>query len=191
MDYSKYYDLENYLFEEIFNKFQENKKLDAFDFFCILIWKSNRSKTKHAKRLLKIAHEKNELRDVNLDRICEYITERIYNESNKFEYPLKLEYLLKEWKFRLPTASAILTVLYPDKFTVYDLRVCQTLSEYKNLADESNITQVVNGYFDFVEKMKLTVPQKATLREKDKYLWGKSFYNDLINFNSKIYDKTL
>ena len=28
---------------------------------------------------------------------------------------------MTRWKFRLPTASAILSVLYPDMFTIYDV----------------------------------------------------------------------
>ncbi|MBI5401439.1 hypothetical protein HZB05_01255 [Candidatus Wolfebacteria bacterium] len=160
MDYSKYYDLEKYLFEKVSEKFHKNKKLNAFDFFCILIWKANRSKTKQAERLLKISHKNGGLEDSNFDKICEHITEKIYNTPNK------LEYLLKEWKFRLPTASAILTVLYPDEFTIYDSRVCQTLTEFKKLAEKSNITQLVNGYFAFIEKVKLTVPKKQLLEKR-------------------------
>ena len=34
---------------------------------------------------------------------------------------------MRDWKLRLPTASAVLTVLYPEDFTVYDQRVCKML----------------------------------------------------------------
>jgi len=39
----------------------------------------------------------------------------------------RLRVLSVDWNLRLPTASAILAVLWPDKFTVYDIRVCQGL----------------------------------------------------------------
>ena len=52
IDYRKFYDLENYLFEEVSKRFSEHGYLHAFDFFCIVIWKANRSKSKIAKRLL-------------------------------------------------------------------------------------------------------------------------------------------
>jgi hypothetical protein len=55
-DYRKLYDLENYLFEEVSRHFSELGYLHAFDFFCIVIWKANRSKSKIAKRLLSRGH---------------------------------------------------------------------------------------------------------------------------------------
>jgi hypothetical protein len=36
--------------------------------------------------------------------------------------------LMRDWGLRLPMASAILTVLFPEEFTVYDQRVCGSLS---------------------------------------------------------------
>ena len=42
---------------------------------------------------------------------------------------------MTKWAFRLPTASAILTVLYPDVFTVYDRRVCKVLGAFDQLAN--------------------------------------------------------
>jgi hypothetical protein len=34
---------------------------------------------------------------------------------------------MRDWGLRLPMASAILTILYPEDFTVSDVRVCQML----------------------------------------------------------------
>ncbi len=51
-DFLRYYDLEGYLLAEVGPRFRETSKISAFDFFCILIWKSNRAKTKHARRML-------------------------------------------------------------------------------------------------------------------------------------------
>lgn len=177
MDYSKYYDLEKYLFEEVSKKFHENKKLNAFDFFCILIWKSNRNKRMHAERLKKISGKN------SLDEICEEITANIFHKTDK------MEYLIKEWKFRLPTASAILTVLYPDQFSIYDFRVCEILNNYKNLGDKANADELKKGYDEFLEDVKMEVPQKIKLRDKDKYLWGKSFYNNLSENLTQQFNK--
>src|SRR5262245_38560158 len=41
-----------YLFNTVHRRFAERGYLGAFDFFCIVIWKANRAKTKVAKRLL-------------------------------------------------------------------------------------------------------------------------------------------
>ena len=55
-DYRKFNDLENYLFGDVSRRFSEQGYLKAFDFFCIVIWKANRSKSKIAKRLLSKGH---------------------------------------------------------------------------------------------------------------------------------------
>jgi len=52
VDYRKYYHLERYLFEEVTCSYETNKTLNAFDFFCIVVWKANRAKSKVAERLL-------------------------------------------------------------------------------------------------------------------------------------------
>lgn len=39
----------------------------------------------------------------------------------------RLQVLMAGWKFRLPAATAILSVFYPDEFSVYDYRVCEEL----------------------------------------------------------------
>lgn len=52
IDFRRYYDLESHLFTAVGPKFRGLGRLDAFDFFCIVIWKANRSKSKVAKRLL-------------------------------------------------------------------------------------------------------------------------------------------
>lgn len=36
--------------------------------------------------------------------------------------------LVKKWEFFLPTAAAILTILYPDEFAIFDWRVCDELN---------------------------------------------------------------
>ncbi len=41
--------------------------------------------------------------------------------------------LIEDWGFRLPMASAILTVLYPEEFTVYDVRVCNEVEGYHSI----------------------------------------------------------
>lgn len=50
MDYRAFYHLESYLFNTVRIRFLENGFLDAFDFFCIVIWKANRSKSKIARK---------------------------------------------------------------------------------------------------------------------------------------------
>lgn len=48
-EYLKYYDLENYILTDVRANFKANGHLNSFDFFCIIIWKANRAKSKIAK----------------------------------------------------------------------------------------------------------------------------------------------
>lgn len=170
MDYSKYYALDEYLFTEITKKFKNIGYLDSFDFFCIVIWKANRAKSKIANRICSVSNSK------DLDFICKKITSEIFNSKSKEE---RLRNLLITWKFRLPMASAILTVLYPDEFTIYDVRVCSILQKHHDLTNKTKTDEIVKGYFEFLDDVRKKVPEKSVLRDKDKFLWGKSFYEDL------------
>ena len=66
-DYSKYYDLNAYLFNEVSKNYQDKGYINAFDFFSIIIWKANRAKTNIFKKITKIANSS------NLDKISNYI----------------------------------------------------------------------------------------------------------------------
>lgn len=169
-DFSKYYDLNDYLFNEISKKYHKNKFIDAFDFFCIIIWKANRAKTNIFRKITEIA----QINDLN--KICKDITLNLYNIKNKEE---KLKYLLQDWQFGIPMASAILSVLFPHDFTIYDVRVCQILKNHEKLANKTNLNRIINGYFQYVEDVIREVPERHSLREKDIYLWGKSFFLEL------------
>ena len=78
-NYLKIYDLERYICEDVHKKFHKNGRLDAFDFFCILIWKSNRNKSDHAKRLLDLSEQK------DLESAVRVITEEINDEFHDGE----------------------------------------------------------------------------------------------------------
>ena len=63
----------------------------------------------------------------NLEQAVKALTAKIYIAKNNKS---KLEVLIK-YKFLLPMSSAILAVLYPKDFTVYDVRVCETFLKFK------------------------------------------------------------
>jgi len=113
----------------------------------------------------------------NIKDGCRELTLGISKKGDKKE---KLTYLLEDWEFRLPMASAILAILYPNNFTVYDIRVCKTLCKYEKLGSKSN-NRIIGEYFDFVGDVKKSVNKYPSLRDKDRYLWGKSFSDDLNN----------
>lgn len=170
MDYAKLYDLEKYLFSEVSKKFQEKGQIEAFDFFCIIIWKANRAKSKIAKKLLDI--------NSDLDKAAIEITKNIFEGKTDKD---RLSVLIKKYGFRLPMASAILTVFYPEEFTVYDVRVCEILNDFQNLDNKINFESIWNGYDKYRETIIKKEPNNLTLREKDRYFWGESFYRQLNN----------
>jgi len=186
-DYRKYYFLEDYLSGEIRNNFIKNGYLLPEEFFCIIIWKANRRKTKIREKFPKDR--------IELENIIKKITREVYNKHDKNgqigneEKRRKLEILLKEgskYGFRLSIASAILTILYPEDFTIYDYRVLGQLNaekkEDEKVKDFTYSKDVINKYFQFfVEIEKTRKKHNLTLRDADRYLFGKSFYEDLKN----------
>ena len=169
IDYLKFYDPENYLFEEVSRRFSEHGYLKAFDFFCIVIWKANRSKSKIAKRLLSKGHP-----DLNSAVVA--LTKSLANAADD---KARMKILIVEWGFRLPMASAILTVLDPISFTVYDFRICEVLGGFLNLQYKTNIDSLWNDYESFVAAVNKATPSEYNLRDKDRWLWGKSFCQQL------------
>ena len=77
-------------------------------------------------------------------------------------------------------ASAILTVCYPDEFTVYDIRVCGMLGGYRGL-EAVKFERMWEGYQEFMGAVKRKAPAGLSLRDKDRWLWGKSRYEELRN----------
>jgi len=159
--------LENYLFGEVRGNFQKRGFLTPEEFFCIVIWKANRAKSKIKAKLLR--------RGGGLEQIVKKLTNEIFKASESRE---RLKILLDGWKFNLPMATAILTILYPEDFTIYDIRVRGELG-IEDFAGRKN--QIERYFSEFLSRVKEKAKGK-NLRDKDKYLWGKSFYEDLAAF---------
>lgn len=166
----QFYTLESYLFNTVHRRFVEQGYLGAFDFFCIVIWKANRAKTKVAKRLLGDSTK-------TLDEVVGELTKAIAAQRTPKDRMRVL--MFGNIRFRLPMASAILTVLYPDEFTVYDYRVCETLGGFQNLTNPTNIDRMWEGYSAFKSAVIRNSPAGLSLRDRDRYLWGKSFRDQL------------
>jgi hypothetical protein len=172
MDYLDYYDLESYLLNTVRDRFQEQGRLNAFDFFSIVIWKANRAKTHVAKRLLGHGQGFKDLESAVTD-----LTEGLARQPTSKE---RFRYLWGDWGFQLPMASAILTILYPDDFTIYDYRVCNALDDFHNLINRSKFDDVWSGYEALCRRVKEATPNGLSLRDKDRYLWGKSAHEQLL-----------
>lgn len=172
MDYVKLYHQEQYILEDVRRRFQENHYLTAFDFFCIIIWKANRAKSKVAGRLMK------NTRSVKgkLDATVKRLTTGLFQCSDA---KARMRFLIEDWSLRLPIASAVLTVLYPNEFTVYDKRVCDVLGRFHSLQEQSTFEKIWDGYEDFTLEVKCNAPSELSLRDKDRYIWAKSFHDQL------------
>lgn len=168
-DYSRYYDLESYLFGEVSQRFTSSKQLSAFAFFCIVVWKANRSKSKVAKRLLAQCH-------ADLSAAVQALTTSVVEANDNKE---RLRVLIEDWGFRLPMASAILTVLFPEDFTVYDIRVCEVFNDFKDAQYKTKYEDLWVRYSKYLERVRASVPSANSLRDKDRYLWGQSFHGQL------------
>lgn len=176
MDYLKYYDLERYLFDDVCSRFHSEGSISAFDFFSIVIWKANRAKSRIAGRLL----DRN--RSVSLDDHVRKLTVSLHDASSDKE---RLRILMMDWRFLLPMASAILTVLWQDEFTVYDSRACGQLGSFSELAsltasDRHSFDRIWERYTEFSQAVRAKAPQGLSLRDGDRFLWGRSAAEQLI-----------
>ncbi len=167
MNYHRYANVETNLFPEIALKFSQDGSLDPVDFWAILVWKANRSKSKLRRRLTEDGR--------TFSESVRGIANSIYNAPAPKD---KLGALMVDWRFRLPTAIAILTVLYPDEFTVYDYRVCEQLNAFRELKNRRFSDDLWDQYQEFKFAVINAAPDGATLRDADHYLWGRSWHED-------------
>jgi thermostable 8-oxoguanine DNA glycosylase len=81
----------------------------------------------------------------------------------------------------VPIASAILTVCYPDRFTILDYRAWEALFHFKKVESKS-IPVDIGSYFNYLGKCREMAREKnMSLRELDHALWGWSKRNSIIN----------
>jgi hypothetical protein len=80
-----------------------------------------------------------------------------------------------EWGFRLPMGSSILSVLWPESFTVYDVRACEQLQAHQHLANLTKFDRIWDGYVAFVADVsRIGARESLSLRDTDRHLWGMS-----------------
>jgi hypothetical protein len=169
IDYRKYYHLERYLFDEVSATFQATGNIEPADFYLIVIWKANRAKSKIKKKLIAKAGSFS----AGVEAICQTLCAAPNAKA-------RLNVLLSEWGFRLPMATAILTVLYPNEFTVYDIRVCDVLNAFHGLDSRAFSDALWSEYNRYIDAVRAAVPMSLDLRDMDRYLWGRSLYEQVL-----------
>ena len=174
-DYRSYYDLENHLFNVVGPRWREQGWLSAFDLFTIFTWKANRARKYMVNRMYSQKH-------ASLDEAAHELTAALAAQP---DLRLAFQYLIDHWEFRLPTASALLTVLHPETVTIYDTRVCASLEsinrsyQFGHLADVFNFDKLWTGYQAYRDAVVATAPANLSLRDKDRWHWGHSSFKDL------------
>lgn len=163
IQYQKFYNDERYLLEEVGPQFRKTGVIDPPDFYMILIWKAERAKTNHLKRLKNKAG--------TFRGAVSEIASALFNAHGQKE---RLRTLMDNWGFYIPTATAILTILYPEEFTVYDTVACSQVGcAYKPWREFSD--RLWADYEEFRAAVIRETPAELSLRDKDRFLMGKAF----------------
>ena len=168
--YLKFYDDEAYLLDVVGPRFLQTGELTAPDFYMLLVWKANRAKNFHRARLKSLVPS-----GVFQDAVAA-IAEELYAAEHPED---RLRLLMTRWGFYLPTASAILTLLWPEEFTVYDYRVCELLGWGQHLAQRDYSDALWTDYQKFLRLVEANTPEGLSLRDKDRWLTGKSYREDV------------
>lgn len=162
---ARLYDLEGYLFDEVTTRFQRTGTLEPYDFFAIVIWKSNRAKTKIKQGLAQAGLTVGAL----MTQLAEAATPAA-----------KVATLLQVWGIGLPMASAILSVCYPQEFTVCDYRAWETLQELGVTGLPSHQPTTIAAYLRYCQVCRAFAEHhQLSLRDLDRALWAKNWEGDL------------
>ena len=168
MDYLQFYDLEQHLFSKVHRSFHADGCLNAFDFLLIVRWKSNRRKDLVIARLCDGGN-------TDLNKGARRLTRQVHQASNDEE---RLGILIGPG-IGLALATAILTVLYPEDFTVYDKRACDALGDFSELQNCRTPSRIWEGYKEFRKAVRKNTPGHLSLRDKDRWLWAKNWVEKL------------
>jgi hypothetical protein len=169
-NYLQYYDLEDYLLKDVGPRFRASGSLQPVDLWMIFIWKANRAKTKIKRRLEKVPRAQR-----SFAAATKQIADEVFNAE---EHSERLRILVAEWGFQLPMASAILTILYPDDFSVYDYRVRETARIPK--CSSTRFPLLWTQYEQYLAAVREATPGELSLRDKDRYLWKKSLLTQAL-----------
>jgi len=153
-DFKKYielYNLEDYIFNVVGPQIKERGYMFFADFYKIAMWKSVRQKQKYLQ---------------NKDRI-ESVSKEAFGLNNEAE---KIEKLCSLSGVGIPTASAILTIVYPTNYGVIDVRCIEMLQMLK-YPIKKTITK--NNWLKYLEIIRgIAKENHITPREVDKALFA-------------------
>ncbi len=161
----EYYDPESSVFPAIATR--GRKSMTAEELLLVLKWKTGRLKKSYAKTVSRLPEINTAVRIAN----------------KRGEEVEAIQDLCKIDEIGVPVASAILTVCYPEKFTILDWRVLDVL-EIK--PGESSKWSAKDYWKRFVPRVKAERERfDRTLRDTDRALWGLSVYRQVMELIQK------
>lgn len=149
----KKYDTENYLFDVVGKNIRKKGYLTFDEFYAIAMWKSPRQKQKYL------------------------LNKRLVTPKTKAAFNLKDEKsrMLKLCELEgvaIPTASAILSVVFPEDYAIMDIRCLNAL---RDMGYDISTYPRINTWLLYIEIMKSIAGKydKITPRDIDKALFAK------------------
>jgi hypothetical protein len=134
-----------------------------------LVWKANRAKNYGKKRLVAKAG--------TFAEAVRQIAAALHKATSRKQ---RLEILMRRWGFRFATATAILTILYPDDFTVFDRNVCDEVGfGYRPWADRRFSDALSRYYESYQQAVVAQTPGETALRDSDRFLFGRYVHKEL------------
>lgn len=149
--YVRLYDTENYLFTVIGPAVRERGYFLFDEFYKICMWKSARQKQRYIK---------------NKDSV-EQISKEAFAERDEKR---KMEILCRLDGVSIPTASALLTIIYPEKYAVIDIRCLEML---KKMNYDFGKYPSLSIWLEYLETMReWATENNVTPREMDMALFA-------------------
>jgi len=150
--YIELYDTEKYLFEMVKPKVKKNGYISFNDFYQICMWKSARPKKRY----------------LNNKESVKGVTKRALLETDEGK---RIKILCELDGVGIATASAILTIIYPEKYAIIDVRDLEELN--KIIKNKIGKTISIKTWINYLTEMrKLAKKNNVTPREMDKALFA-------------------
>jgi hypothetical protein len=152
------YDPETRVFPKIACKVGKRQGLDERDVLLMLKWKLGRIRDDNKKTISK--------------RRMKKINNAVDIARQQGEEIKALKILDEVHGINLSTATAILTICYPNKFTIFDFRALETLDLKPDKTENWTADNYFKEYLPCVRKR--SKRWRCSLRNADRALWGLS-----------------
>ena len=163
---------ENYIFNVIGQEAKKRGYLYFNDFYEICMWKSARQKKRYIKNKY----------------IIEEKSKRAFAEKDPTR---QMDILCELDGVRIPTASALLTVVYPESYAVIDIRCLEVLREKYGQKDYLGKSMSIKNWRKYLILMQEWADEnKVTTRELDMALFA-MHREWLKESNRNLYIKTI